>query len=255
MPHERRPLIVVTVADTRRASEPEVAQRKNELYAEAVRRAGGRARLVDARAAAESRREAFGAMDGLLLSGGADIEPSRFGRELDGTRDVDPERDELEAEAWTAAAERGRPVLGICRGLQAINVFSGGTLIQHVEDHLTAPFGQGAAARHELRLVASTRIGALLAQAGLGSPAVVNSYHHQAVGAGDLAPGLIAVGWSDSPLGPIVEALEGSDDRWIAGVQCHPERSESTPRAFERLFSAFVEAAAGRSVGMAAVGG
>ena len=73
----------------------------------------------------------------------------------------------------------------------------------------------------------------------------VNSYHHQAVRAADLAPGLVANAWSSSPAGDLVEGLEAADGRFVFGLQCHPERQESTPPAFERLFSVFVDAARG----------
>jgi putative glutamine amidotransferase len=238
-------MIVITVADPNRSAEPGIAARKNELYAEAVRRAGGSPVLVAETADRARRTDAFDAMDGLLLSGGADIDPARYGRPMDGAGDAEPGRDELEAEAWSSAAARRVPVLGICRGLQAVNVFAGGTLAQHVDGHAGAAFGHGTPARHELRLVAGTRVGALLAAAGFDDRDVVNTFHRQAVAARDLAPGLVAAGWSASPLGDIVEALEARGGRWIAAVQCHPERLDSTPPAFEALFAAFVAAARG----------
>jgi putative glutamine amidotransferase len=234
------PAIVITVADPGRSSEPAVAARKNGLYAEAVTRAGGTPILIDDAADPERRSAAFASMDGLLLSGGADIDPARYGRETDGARDVERGRDALEAEAWAEASARGLPVLGICRGLQAVNVFAGGTLTQHVDGHARAAFGHGTPGRHELRLVHGTRIAALLSAAGLRASEPVNSFHHQAVGPSDLAPGLVAAGWSPSPVGDIVEALESADGRWVAAVQCHPERLDSTPTAFEALFAAFV---------------
>jgi putative glutamine amidotransferase len=73
----------------------------------------------------------------------------------------------------------------------------------------------------------------------------VNSHHHQAIRAADLAPGLVADAWASSPAGDLVEGLEAADGRFVFGVQCHPERTESTPDAFERLFGVFVDAARG----------
>lgn len=73
----------------------------------------------------------------------------------------------------------------------------------------------------------------------------MNSYHHQGIRPGDLAPGLAASAWAGSSAGDLVEGLEATDGRFIVGVQCHPERTESTPEAFERLFAAFVEACRG----------
>ena len=73
----------------------------------------------------------------------------------------------------------------------------------------------------------------------------MNTYHHQAVRAADRAPGLVAHAWASSPAGDLVEGLEAADGRFIVAVQCHPERTESTPAAFERLFGVFVDAARG----------
>jgi putative glutamine amidotransferase len=239
-----RPRIVITAADPAASRESGIATRKNNLYAEAVERWGGRAGLIDPTSSAAERAEAFGAMDGLLLSGGTDIHPARYGRPLDGSRDIEPARDALEDEAWAAAAERDLPVLGICRGLQAVNVFAGGTLTQHVDGHAGAAYGHGTPDRHGLRVVPGTRMARLLDAGAFDPGELVNSFHHQAVRAEDLAPGLVAAGWAESPLGDLVEALEASGSRWVVAVQCHPERRDSTPPAFERLFAEFVTAAA-----------
>ena len=98
---------------------------------------------LDATASAAEREAAFAAMDGLLLSGGADIDPARYGQAIDGAREIEPDRDALEAAAWAAAEARGVPVLGICRGLQAMNVFAGGRLRQHVDGHAGNGWGHG----------------------------------------------------------------------------------------------------------------
>jgi putative glutamine amidotransferase len=165
---------------------------------------------------------------------------------VQGATDLEPGRDTLEADAWAAAQDRGLPVLGICRGFQAINVFSGGTLLQHVDGHIGAGWGHGAASTHPLRVSPGTRLARILFPTNArGGVVTVNTYHHQAVRAVDLAPGLVANAWASSPAGDLVEGLEASDGRFVIGVQCHPERTESTPAAFERLFAVFVDAARG----------
>lgn len=221
--------------------QPDLAARRNELYLAAVRRHGADPIPVDARMPAGAREEALRTMDGLLLSGGADIDPRLYGGEVDGALDIERERDRLEAAAWAAAEDRQVPVLGICRGLQAINVFSGGSLLQHVEGHAGAGWGTGDPAMHPLRIEHGTRLATVLAPA---ETLDVNAYHHQAIREQDLAPGLRAAAWADSTAGPLVEGLEGPGERFLVGIQCHPERTESTPVAFERLFAAFVAAAA-----------
>ena len=147
--------------------------------------------------------------------------------------------------AVPAAATRDLPVLGICRGLQAINVFSGGTLIQHVEGHSGPGWGEGPAATHPLRIEPGSRLARILFPSRAPAPLEVNSYHHQGIRTSDLAPGLVPTAWATSPAGDLVEALEATGGRFVAGIQCHPERTESTPEAFERLFAFFVDACRG----------
>jgi putative glutamine amidotransferase len=236
---QRAPRIVVTLADFADHPDAERAARRAGLYLDAVRRHGGDPLPVDAQTPPEAVAEALASMDGLLLTGGGDIDPARYGREDAGSRGIDVARDDLEASAWETATGRGVPVLGICRGLQVINVFSGGSLLQHVDGHEGPSWGTGDAATHPLEIVPGTRLGDLVGRA----PLEVNAYHHQGVRAQDLAPGLVASAWADSSAGPLVEGLEASGARFVVGVQCHPERQESTPAAFERVFEAFVAAA------------
>lgn len=238
------PRIVVTLGLTHLSDRPDLAVQRNELYVAAVERHGAEAIRLDTRTPPAEREEALASMDGLLMSGGADIHPSRYGQGLAGSKEIEDDRDELESIAWSVAETRQVPVLGLCRGLQAINVFSGGTLLQHVDDHHGAGWGLGAPVTHPIRLVGGTRLASLL---GPAEELEVNAYHHQGILATDLAPGLRAAAWADSPAGPLVEGLEVDGDRFVVGVQCHPERTESTPEEFERLFAAFVEAARKRT--------
>jgi putative glutamine amidotransferase len=241
------PTILITLAVPEMTNDPSTAVRKNSRYHEAILRAGATPVGIDERATNPARDAAFEAMDGLLLSGGADIHPARYGRDTTRAIGMQPGRDQLEAEAWAVANERSIPILGICRGFQAINVFSGGTLIQHVDDHEGPTYGSGLVMCHPLRVRPGTRLAAILRRARPGPVVLsVNSYHHQAVRPADLGKGLIAAASAPHPGGDLVEALESADSkRFLVGVQCHPERTESTPEEFERLFAAFVEAARG----------
>jgi putative glutamine amidotransferase len=240
------PRIVVTVAVAARQQEPELSERRNALYAAAISRHDGTPMVLDAMSTPGERAEAFGTMHGLVISGGADLHPERYGHADRGSTTVELDRDALEAQAWEVAQSRGLPVLGICRGFQAINVFSGGTLLQHVDGHQGPRWGKGPALVHPLRVAPGTRLARILSPTNSrGGVVRVNSYHHQAVRAQDLAPGLVANAWASSPAGDLVEGLEAADGRFVFGLQCHPERQESTPPAFERLFSIFVDAAKG----------
>jgi putative glutamine amidotransferase len=244
------PRIVVSLMVAARQAEPQIAARKNALYVDAVTRHGAAAVPLDATSPASVRAAAFASMDGLLLTGGTDLDPSRYGEPDNGSRSVERDRDELEAAAWAAAESRGVPVLGICRGFQAMNAFAGGKILQHVDGHLGAGWGHGPAMTHPLRLVSGTRLTRILSPTNVGGGVLtVNSYHHQAVRAVDLAPRYAAAAISPSPAGDIVEAFEATDGPFRMAVQCHPERTESTPRAFERLFAFFVDACRGPLLG------
>lgn len=240
------PRIVLTVMVATAQAEPGIAERKNLLYADGVRRHGADAVLLDAAAPADARVAALAEMDGLVLTGGTDLDPALCGRPNLGSSEIEPDRDALEAQAWAVAEARGIPVLGICRGFQAINVFSGGTLLQDVGGHSGPGWGHGPATTHPIRLVPGTRIARILFPTNVrGGVLTVNTYHHQAVTRDDLAPGLVASAWASSPAGDIVEAFEATGERLVLGAQCHPERTESTPAAFERLWRFFVDACRG----------
>jgi putative glutamine amidotransferase len=240
-----RPRIAVTLAVAANQKDPANAELKNQLYLARLRQHGGEPIPLDAETEAAARTEVLATMDGLLLSGGADLDPARYGRPNRGSVEIEPDRDALEAEAWSTAAARSVPILGICRGFQAINVFSGGTLLQDVTGHVGAAWGKGPARMHSMRLVPGTRLTRILWPAKVVGATEVNTYHHQAVLSGDLAPGLVANAWASSPAGDLVEGVEAADGRFLFGIQCHPEREESTPAEFERLWAVFVDACRG----------
>jgi putative glutamine amidotransferase len=242
----RPPRIVVTLVVAATTAEPELNARKNALYVDCVTRHGAAAIPLDATATPSERAGAFASMDGLLLSGGSDIDPARYGRPPAGSEGIDAARDDLELAALAVADSRGVPVLGICRGLQAMNVHAGGTLLQHVDGHVGAGWGHGPALTHPLRLVPGSRLARILNPTNTGGGVLtVNSYHHQAVRASDLASAFVPAGFSPSPAGDLVEAFEAPSGPFRMAVQCHPERGESTPKAFERLFAFFVNACRG----------
>jgi gamma-glutamyl-gamma-aminobutyrate hydrolase PuuD len=178
---------------------------------------------------------------GLVLSGGADVDPNRYGAEPHPkTQRPNQERDAFELALLEEALNRDLPVLAICRGHQLLNVCFGGRLLQHIE---SGEHRSHAAMPHESRwhdvevLPGNTLSGAL--ETGR---ARVNSRHHQAVEMSTLATGLTALATSHDGL---VEAVEGPG-RWVVGVQWHPERLESSEPSFapmsRRLFEAFAVA-------------
>jgi len=235
------PHVAVTLSNPDATSDPQVAALKNRRYLEALERAGAVPMPIDARTPAADRAEALAEMDGLLITGGADLDPAVYGEAVAGSRAPDSGRDALDLEAYGVAAARNVPVLGVCRGLQAINAFAGGTLVQHLEEHEGASYPSHEVTRHRLDLVAGSRLAVILGEA---PDLEVNSYHHQAVTRERLAPGLrVSATAPHRQAGELVEAVESADpDRWLIGVQCHPERTESSPPVLERLWTAFVAA-------------
>lgn len=188
-------------------------------YRRWVESAGGRAVFGDAGKSREMK------WDALLLPGGGDLEPWRYGQENAASRNLEPERDEEEFALLQEHTAAGKPVLGICRGLQAINVFFGGTLLQEIPGHSAGPDGDRF---HSVRTGPSPLLELC------GACAEVNSAHHQA--ADRLGSGLRAVQWAEDG---IVEAL--CHERLpVWAVQWHPERL-GNPALSRRLLRAFLE--------------
>jgi putative glutamine amidotransferase len=186
---------------------------------------------------AEHPDDVLDGLDGLLLAGGADIDPATYGaRRHKKTVNTRPDRDRAEVALARRALERDLPVLGICRGMQLLNVALGGTLIQHLPDDLghtdhRRSVGSFDNADHDVRLVP----GSLAARAAGETLHATKSHHHQ--GVDSLGEGLEATGWS--VLDDLVEAIEVPAARWALGVQWHPE---ADPRS--RVVSSFVAEAA-----------
>ncbi len=161
-------------------------------------------------------------LDGIVLAGGSDIDPASYGAEPDPhTKGSWPERDRFELALARGALDRDMPVLGICRGMQLLNVACGGTLEQHVADaelHLHTP---GTFSDHDVRLEA----GSLAARAVGAEHVSVRSHHHQ--GVGRLGDGLVATGWADP--GETIEAVEAADRRWALGILWHTEEERRSP--------------------------
>jgi len=238
------PRIVVTVQSPEKAQDEEVAWRKNDRYFEGVRRAGGEVLVLDETSSQGERQEAFAAMDGLLLSGGADLDPARYGQPPHPTTLTEPGRDALEEAAFAAAEAREVPIFGICRGMQAINVFRGGSLVQDIGGHTSPAYPAPEACSHPMAIDPASRLAWILGGDEPLGEATVNTYHHQAVRAEQVGHGLRVAGTSPHPDGELVEALEEArPERWVVAVQSHPERTEFTSPEFARLWEAFVAAA------------
>jgi putative glutamine amidotransferase len=204
-------------------------------YAAAVQRAGALALLVPPHdAAAGGLDSLLDRIDGLILAGGADVDPASYGAQSHPeTGPTWPERDRFELALVRRALDRGAPVLGVCRGAQILNVALGGTLVQHLPDaigndeHRPTP---GAFGDHQVRL----EPGSLAARAAAGETVTVKSHHHQ--GVDGLGEGLVATGWSVDE--ELIEAIEIPEAPFALGVLWHPEEDERS-----RVIAALVEAA------------
>jgi putative glutamine amidotransferase len=195
-------------------------------YVEAIERAGGRPLLVPP--SDDGIEETLDAVDGLLFSGGSDLDPELYDQEPhDETLGIHPERDRAELALLEAALARDMPVLAVCRGSQVLNVARGGDLVQHLPDvvgdgkHKHTP---GMFADHDVTLEDGTRLASLL-----GDHAPVKSHHHQ--GFGRVGDGLRVAAHAEDGT---IEAVEDPDRRFALGVLWHPEAGEDL-RLFEEL--------------------
>jgi putative glutamine amidotransferase len=196
-------------------------------YADKIVEAGGVPVLLPPLPGIEA---ALGRLDGLVLSGGGDIDPARYSAEMDSNGGEPNEaRDEHELALFRAALAIGLPVLGICRGMQVINVAMGGTLIQHLPDvvhnesHSPLPNAHG---RHDVRIDPASRLAVIYGDSAAdGKPVSVPTHHHQAVL--QLGAGLVATAWADDGTIEAME-LDPAEHPSVIAVQWHPEAGEDS---------------------------
>ncbi len=207
------------------------------FYAEAVLAAGGLPIILPP--AIGWREEVLAMVDGLLITGGEDIDPAHYGQTRHpSVEKIDPLRDQFEIAAVRFALAADRPLLGICRGSQVINIAAGGTLVQDLPSQRPGPIAHSqldlTKLVHEVEITSDSRL-----YAAIGANRIrANSSHHQAVEIP--APQLRPVAWAEDG---VVEAAESLTHRWIVAVQWHPEMLYEDDLAHRRLFEALVEAA------------
>jgi gamma-glutamyl-gamma-aminobutyrate hydrolase PuuD len=206
--------------------------REAQLYQRSLEVRGAQTAVVTPKTF-ESLGAAFAGVSGLVLCGGYDIEPARYGASQGpALEQTFAERDELEISMLHWALELGVPVLGICRGMQLINVAFGGRLIQDLPGHrLTEGGKEDSTVQHQVYVSPGSRLGAII---GAGAFYRVNSMHHQGVREAQRAPTLLASAYH--PEDGVIEALESPQHDRILGVQCHIERENEVSKAFLKLW-------------------
>jgi putative glutamine amidotransferase len=217
-------------------------------YLKSLERAGAAPRVL--RPDRDRLPDVLDECDGVLLTGGADVDPARYG-DTDRHHSVesDDDRDEYEVRLTRLALDRNLPLLAICRGVQLLNVVAGGTLVQDIPSSLSTrlvhrrakPSRVKKTRAHDVQVTPGTRLSALLGRAGEGGHLAVNSRHHQAVR--QVAPGFLV---SAQAADGVVEAIERASDGFCVGVQWHPENYWRTGE-FAALFDGLVAAAAERA--------
>lgn len=217
--------------------------RKLEDYRQAILHVGGDPRIVDPSMTPDA---ALKGLDGLLLTGGDDVTPARYGEPAhEATVEAESGRDEFETALVTAARKQGLPVFAICRGIQLLNVACGGTLVQDIPTQVTGamshalqvPPNEPYSLAHEIWIEKDSLLSRLMRERLNDDTCEVNSRHHQAVKT-------VASGFKVSATAPdgIIEAIEDPSLRFCLGVQWHPENFWRTGE-FRALFEGFVEAA------------
>jgi putative glutamine amidotransferase len=214
----------------------------SRAYVDAIQAGGGRAVMIPPDPLTPEEPDAvLDGLDGLMLAGGADIDPAAYGAPAHRcTRNTKPARDAAEIALARRALARDMPLLGICRGMQLLNVACGGTLIQHLPDDLghgdhRRSLGSFDGADHDVRLAP----GSLAARVCGELCHATKSHHHQGVDV--LGEGLVASGWS--VLDDLVEAIEAPAARWALGVQWHPEVDPGSPVVAALVAAAQTDAA------------
>lgn len=242
-----KPLVAVTMGSSPgdgRSRPPRATL--NEGYLRAIEAAGAAPVLLAPGMDHETIESLMASVSGLVLTGGVDIDPARYGEAAHPeTAGVSQERDGMEDVATLWALERDLPILAICRGLQFLNVALGGSLHQHLPDLAEVARGginhaqtDAGFARYEATHNVEMKPGSCLAALLGADRTKVNSMHHQAIN--QLGDGLVATAWADDGC---IEGAELPGRRFVLGVQWHPEEMASQNEPSRRLFAGFVAAA------------
>ena len=213
-----------------------VSERNSRRYVDAMEAAGSKTRVLLPKSHnGVSPAEMLQGVGGLLLSGGPDVHPGRYGQEPDPNARLKlmPDLDDLEFRVLEYALSVDMPVLAICRGMQVLNVAFGGRLIQDLPGHRNEDDSDDSEhVSHQIYVAPGAKTAAIVGSAGFFR---VNSYHHQGLMEAHRALRLMSTAYSVED--GLVEGLESPEHSWVVGLQCHPERKDEVPRHFANLFA------------------
>lgn len=242
---KKRPVIGITTGEitNKHESWSPTTFGQSRTYVESVIRAGGVPLLLPLSADKALLEQLVSMLDGLYLAGGDDIHPGRYGQEpYLNESNYSPLRDEAELALLELALAKDLPILGICRGMQLLNVYYGGDLYQDLPTDAPGGLDHNWSTKqktlvdlsHTLRLDSASKLAAVVGDAEIGA----NAHHHQAIRA--LGDGLVATSWASDD---IIESIERPDYPFMVGVQAHPESLIDVEPRWLGLFTAFVDAA------------
>lgn len=245
-----KPVIGITCGEIRNEMETwsPMAFGQSRTFVDSILQAGGLPILLPLTSANEVLEQLSSMLDGLLLSGGNDLDPKLYNQKpLAVTSDYSALRDETETTLLRSALAAGKPILGICRGMQLLNVHFGGNLHQALNNDVPGNLDHDASTKrktlvdttHTLRLEPTSHLARILGSADIGA----NAHHHQAIDT--LGANVQAVAWASDG---VIEGIELPDYEYVLGVQTHPESLTEVEPRWQQLFSSFVQVCAGFSL-------
>lgn len=235
-----RPLIAVTVPVRRRARAPTLGGLTETGYVRGTEIAGGVPLVLSPDQEKATTSDLLSMASGVVLSGGEDVHPARYGGLEEAAANVSPERDEFEVEVIERALERDLPVLALCRGMQILNVVLGGTLYEDLATQREDGLDHDRTGRDISRHVHEVSVEGVELLEGVFPEDTFrcNSTHHQAIR--EFGEGLVPVGWAEDGVVEVVEYRGDRTEAWVAGVQWHPERMlDERTGTNRRLFECF----------------
>jgi putative glutamine amidotransferase len=238
-----QPLIGITTGEIINHTNPwsPITYGQSHTYSDAIFRAGGVPVLIPITDNIEALQELYDRLDGILFTGGNDIDPELYHKSLNPkTKDVSKRRDQVEVNLMKWALDDNKPILAICRGAQLLNVICGGSLYQDIDSEVEGASDHGAStAKEDIEHIAhhlTVDNDSIFGQIIEGSGIAANTHHHQAIK--DIAPNLKITARAEDG---IIEGVEIPDAKFVLGIQCHPESLQNIEPKWNLVFGSFIQ--------------